>query len=87
MAERVGFEPTVPCDTPDFESGTIDHSATSPVREAKSRVRNEKRKPKMRFIRNELELVGMDVEQMRIQVRFPAGQQPKIATDLDGGVW
>ena len=32
MAERVGFEPTVPCGTPDFESGTFDHSATSPVR-------------------------------------------------------
>ena len=31
LAERVGFEPTVPCSTPDFESGTIDHSATSPV--------------------------------------------------------
>ena len=31
MAERVGFEPTVPCSTPDFESGTIDHSATSPL--------------------------------------------------------
>ena len=30
LAERVGFEPTVPCSTPDFESGTIDHSATSP---------------------------------------------------------
>ena len=30
MAERVGFEPTVPCGTPDFESGTFDHSATSP---------------------------------------------------------
>ena len=30
MAERVGFEPTVPCGTPDFESGTIDHSVTSP---------------------------------------------------------
>src|SRR5512139_1080311 len=30
MAERVGFEPTVPCSTPDFESGTFDHSATSP---------------------------------------------------------
>ena len=32
LAERVGFEPTVPCDTPDFESGTIDHSVTSPCR-------------------------------------------------------
>ena len=32
MAERVGFEPTVPCSTPDFESGTFDHSATSPGR-------------------------------------------------------
>jgi DNA-binding transcriptional LysR family regulator len=31
VAERVGFEPTVPCGTPDFESGTFDHSATSPV--------------------------------------------------------
>ena len=30
LAERVGFEPTVPCGTPDFESGTIDHSVTSP---------------------------------------------------------
>ena len=30
VAERVGFEPTVPCGTPDFESGTFDHSATSP---------------------------------------------------------
>ena len=32
LAERVGFEPTVPCGTPDFESGTFDHSATSPQR-------------------------------------------------------
>jgi membrane-bound lytic murein transglycosylase F len=31
MAERVGFEPTVAYNaTPDFESGTFDHSATSP---------------------------------------------------------
>jgi hypothetical protein len=30
MAERVGFEPTVPFDTPHFECGAIDHSATSP---------------------------------------------------------
>ena len=30
VAEKVGFEPTVPCGTPDFESGTFDHSATSP---------------------------------------------------------
>ena len=30
VAERVGFEPTVPCDTPHFECGAIDHSATSP---------------------------------------------------------
>ena len=31
MAERVGFEPTVRYErTPDFESGTIDHSATLP---------------------------------------------------------
>src|SRR6478735_3762268 len=33
LAERVGFEPTVRYErTPDFESGTIDHSATSPAR-------------------------------------------------------
>ena len=32
MAERVGFEPTVRENrTPDFESGTFDHSATSPL--------------------------------------------------------
>ena len=31
MAEREGFEPPVPCGTPDFESGTFDHSATSPT--------------------------------------------------------
>ena len=30
LAEREGFEPSVGCPTPDFESGTIDHSATSP---------------------------------------------------------
>jgi hypothetical protein len=31
VAERVGFEPTVGLlPTPDFESGTFDHSATSP---------------------------------------------------------
>ena len=32
LAEREGFEPSVPFSTPDFESGTIDHSATSPQR-------------------------------------------------------
>jgi hypothetical protein len=31
LAERVGFEPTVPCGTPDFESGTFGHSAISPA--------------------------------------------------------
>ena len=30
LAERAGFEPAVPFSTPDFESGTFDHSATSP---------------------------------------------------------
>jgi hypothetical protein len=29
-AERVGFEPTAPFGAPLFESGTIDHSVTSP---------------------------------------------------------
>ena len=33
LAERVGFEPTLRCRKPDFESGAIDHSATSPARE------------------------------------------------------
>ena len=31
MAERVGFEPTVPCGTLDFESSTFDLSDTSPL--------------------------------------------------------
>ncbi len=31
LAEREGFEPSEPCGSPDFESGTFDHSATSPV--------------------------------------------------------
>ena len=35
LAERIGFEPTVGCPTPDFESGAIDHSATSPLKEGK----------------------------------------------------
>ena len=30
MAERVGFEPTLRCRRPLFESGTINHSDTSP---------------------------------------------------------
>ena len=30
LAEREGFEPTVPCGTPDFESGTFGRFATSP---------------------------------------------------------
>jgi hypothetical protein len=32
LAEREGFEPSVTeYATPDFESGTFDHSATSPI--------------------------------------------------------
>ena len=35
LAEREGFEPSVGgCPTPDFESGTFDHSATSPLEES-----------------------------------------------------
>ena len=30
LAERGGFEPPIPCGTLDFESSTINHSATSP---------------------------------------------------------
>jgi hypothetical protein len=30
LAERVGFEPTIPKGIPLFESGAIVHSATSP---------------------------------------------------------
>ena len=30
LEEEVGFEPTVPFGTPDFESGTFGHSATLP---------------------------------------------------------
>ena len=36
-AERVGFEPTVPCGTPVFETGTFGHSVTSPIAEANDR--------------------------------------------------
>ena len=42
LAERVGFEPTVPCGTPDFESGTFDHSATSPGRKRCGRFRKRR---------------------------------------------
>ncbi len=31
MAERVGFEPTEPRDSPHFECGALDHYATSPI--------------------------------------------------------
>jgi hypothetical protein len=31
FAERVGFEPTVPCGTHAFQACAFDHSATSPV--------------------------------------------------------
>ena len=31
LEEREGFEPSEPYGSPDFESGTFDHSATSPV--------------------------------------------------------
>ena len=30
MAEGVGFEPTVPCDTPVFKTGALNHYATPP---------------------------------------------------------
>ena len=30
LSEEVGFEPTVPCRTPVFKTGAIDHSATLP---------------------------------------------------------
>lgn len=31
VAESEGFEPPVPCGTPDFESGTFNHSDSSPL--------------------------------------------------------
>ena len=50
LAERVGFEPTVRENrTPDFESGTFDHSATSPTQ-----VRNVSRKPWLRYTAKKL---------------------------------
>jgi hypothetical protein len=36
-AEREGFEPSVPCGTPVFETGTIGHSVTSPIAGADDR--------------------------------------------------
>ena len=35
VAERVGFEPTVPCGTTVFETVPIDHSGTSPHRQVR----------------------------------------------------
>ena len=35
-AERKGFEPPVACTTPDFQSGTFDHSVTSPVKPSRA---------------------------------------------------
>ena len=40
MAERVGFEPTVPCGTPHFECGTFDRTLP-PLREALIHLLNE----------------------------------------------
>jgi hypothetical protein len=40
LEEKEGFEPSVPCDTPDFESGTFDHSATSPDSCRSKRIRD-----------------------------------------------
>ena len=39
LEEEEGFEPSVPCGTPDFESGTFGHSATSPWDELYQRRR------------------------------------------------
>ena len=60
MAERVGFEPTVRENrTPDFESGTFDHSATLldtasamvEYREAKNYIRVfDDGKPSLHFV-------------------------------------
>lgn len=30
LAESEGFEPPVPCETPVFKTGTLDHSVNSP---------------------------------------------------------
>ena len=32
MAEREGFEPSVPCSTPHFQCGAFDHSTISPLK-------------------------------------------------------
>ncbi|GBL27698.1 hypothetical protein EMGBS8_16460 [Verrucomicrobiota bacterium] len=37
-AEREGFEPSEPCGSPDFKSGAIDHSATSPCKGLEARL-------------------------------------------------
>ena len=37
MAEGEGFEPSVPCDTPVFKTGAIDHSATPPEERGEGR--------------------------------------------------
>lgn len=57
ISHTIPFEPTVGCPTPDFESGALDHSATSPERtlhgqncggrRRERRTHFRKRKPKV----------------------------------------
>ena len=50
MAEREGFEPPEPFGSPDFESGALDHSATSPPEGNERRNSPPKRKQKTLLI-------------------------------------
>jgi hypothetical protein len=40
--ERVGFEPTIPCGIPAFQTGAFGHSATSPNKELKTTDKQSK---------------------------------------------
>ena len=56
VAERVGFEPTLPCGTTVFETARFGHSRTSPIN-----LRN--------FIEPDLNLVGEDLEKIPGELR------------------
>ena len=58
LAEREGFEPPVPCGTPDFESGALDHSATSPVHPHRAGAQMGKRRKRRTHSRKRKEILA-----------------------------
>ena len=71
LAESEGFKPPIPeRGIPDFESSAIDHSANSPLADAKVKRKNELTKffPRKRinFIRKTVSIVCFSAAQPRI---------------------